>query len=265
MITFYDNDLSTCAQKVRIMLNERSASWNTEWLDLRAGEQNKPEYKKLNSKGVVPTIVHDGVAITESNNILYYLDELLDGKALLGNTLLARHRARAWLLDLDVDLHAAIGVLSVCIAFRHDYIERGPDAIARHLEGTSDPARRERWKQAIEMGTELPAFAVALDRWATTLDKMEATLAADPWLSGDTFGLIDVAYAPYVTRLDHLGILQLCAGEEAKKWFKRLQDRPSYQASITKVVSQKKIERLHEAATRERGRLVHLIEQRKSA
>lgn len=261
MLLFYDNDLSTCAQKVRLMLNERQAVWETIWLDLRAGDQNSPEYRAIHPKGVVPAIKDGDAVILESNNILYFLDERLDGSSLMGDHPIDRHRTRAWLLELDVDLHGAIGTLSVGIAFRHDYLERGPDAIARHLAGTPDPVRRQRWAEAIELGTDMPQFGHALARWLGVLDKMEVRLREHGWLSGSNFGLIDIAYAPYVTRLDHLGILAMrrAVVPGVVEWFASLQQRPCYRAAITDIVPQKKIDRLRTSAAKERAKISALM------
>ena len=42
-------------------------------LDLNAGEHKRPEYLKLNPAGLVPTLVQDGVAITEAAAIVMHL------------------------------------------------------------------------------------------------------------------------------------------------------------------------------------------------
>ncbi len=58
-----------CARKVRLTLAEKGITdWVGHMLDLSKGDQNKPEYLKLNPKGVVPTLVHDGHIITESTD-----------------------------------------------------------------------------------------------------------------------------------------------------------------------------------------------------
>jgi hypothetical protein len=44
MLELYHNDMSTCAQKVRLTLAEKGLSWENRHLDLRAGEQQKPDY-----------------------------------------------------------------------------------------------------------------------------------------------------------------------------------------------------------------------------
>ena len=57
MIALYHNDMSVCAQKVRFALAEKKLKWENRHLSLRAGDQQKPEYLKLNPNAVVPTLV----------------------------------------------------------------------------------------------------------------------------------------------------------------------------------------------------------------
>ena len=44
MLELYHNDMSTCAQKVRLTLAEKGLTWENRHLDLRAGDQQKAEY-----------------------------------------------------------------------------------------------------------------------------------------------------------------------------------------------------------------------------
>ena len=82
MIELYHNDMSTCAQKVRFTLAEKNLTWESHHLDLRARDQQKPDYVKLNPNAVVPTLVHDGTVIVESNVINEYLDDAFPAPAL---------------------------------------------------------------------------------------------------------------------------------------------------------------------------------------
>ena len=75
MIILYDFGNSVCCQKVRITLREKGQNWQAIRVDLFRSEQYDPSYLKLNPKGVVPTLVHDGKAVIESTLICEYLDE----------------------------------------------------------------------------------------------------------------------------------------------------------------------------------------------
>ena len=74
-LRLYHNDMSVCAQKVRFALAEKKLAWEGHHLNLRAGDQQEPEYLKLNPNAVVPTLVDDGNIMVESTVICEYLDD----------------------------------------------------------------------------------------------------------------------------------------------------------------------------------------------
>ena len=67
------------------------------------------------------------------------------------------------------------------------------------------------------------------------LNEMEEALAAGPWLIGQAYTLADVAFTPYLARLEHLGILGL-VGErhQVADWYRRCKARPSFHEAIVK-------------------------------
>src|SRR6476661_717986 len=72
MLELYHNDMSTCAQKVRATLAEKNLAWDGHELNLRTGEQHKPQFLKLNPRGVGPLLVNDDNVINKSNIIMKY-------------------------------------------------------------------------------------------------------------------------------------------------------------------------------------------------
>jgi len=65
MLELYHSINSVCAQKIRLALNEKKLPCSEHLMKLN-GDQFDPAYLKLNPNGVVPTLIHDGQAITES-------------------------------------------------------------------------------------------------------------------------------------------------------------------------------------------------------
>ena len=68
-------DISNCSMRVRMVLAEKELPWTSHHLDLRKKETVTPEYFGIHPKGLVPTLVHNGVVHIESNEIIEYLDE----------------------------------------------------------------------------------------------------------------------------------------------------------------------------------------------
>ena len=65
MLALYHNDMSLCAQKVRVCLAEKGLEWESRHLVLRAGEHQQPWYTKLNRRAVVPTLIDGDKVIPE--------------------------------------------------------------------------------------------------------------------------------------------------------------------------------------------------------
>ena len=78
MLTLYHNALSTCSQKVRLVLAEKKIEFESKPIDLVAGQQHDPDYVALNPKHVVPTLVVDGNVVRESSIIAEYLAATLE-------------------------------------------------------------------------------------------------------------------------------------------------------------------------------------------
>lgn len=259
----YDNDFSTCAQKVRITLNEKMLEWETQWLDLRAGDQLRPDYLALNRSGVVPTLLLDDLVLVESTLILEFLEERFPFPKLMPVSPGDRYAVRRWMLRLDAGLHGSIGALSIGIAFRHEILAKGPGGVEAHLAAIPDPLRRQRWRNAIDKGTDDAAFRQALVAWLQTLDLIEARLTEGTWLAGDEMSLADISYAPYVSRLEALGILAGWdrSGSRTGAWFDRMKSRASYTAAMDDVINPQKQDFVRQCGHREQGQLKRLIDE----
>src|ERR1051325_10666920 len=50
MLDLYHNNISVCAQKVRIVLSEKGQPWTNHHLSLARGEQLTPQFKEMNPR-----------------------------------------------------------------------------------------------------------------------------------------------------------------------------------------------------------------------
>ncbi len=129
--TLYHNDMSVCAQKVRLTLAEKGLDYEDRHLNLRAGDQKDPAYLKLNPNGYVPTLVHDDFVVCESTVICEYLDDAFPAPALKPADARGRARMRGFTKFIDAAIFPATGTVSMSIAFHHQY---SPDVHDRMRE-----------------------------------------------------------------------------------------------------------------------------------
>ncbi|MGI9402087.1 MAG: glutathione S-transferase family protein [Rhizobiaceae bacterium] len=76
----------TCARVGTIALEEIGVPFETELVRMAANQQNSPEFLKLNPKGKVPTLLIDGVPLTENVAILSWLNAQYPDADLLPKT-----------------------------------------------------------------------------------------------------------------------------------------------------------------------------------
>src|SRR5258708_14267938 len=76
MITLYHHNISVCAQKVRVALDEKHIPWTGREVDLMKEEHLSPAFLKINPRGLVPVLVHDDTTIYESTVILEYIEDV---------------------------------------------------------------------------------------------------------------------------------------------------------------------------------------------
>jgi glutathione S-transferase len=233
MLELYHHGTSVCAAKIRIALAEKGLAWQGHYVDILKGEQQAPDYLKLNPKGVVPTLVHDGRVIRESTLIGEYLDETFPDPPLTPVAPVNRYEMRLWTKRLDEELHPSCAVVTYAVSHRHAVIVNGPDAVDAYVN-KAPPERRARRRQMLERGIDDPEARAALLVYDRFLADMETALADRPWLAGDRFSLAEVGVIPYVTRLDMLRLSGLWTKSRPRLtgWFERVKARPSFQPSL---------------------------------
>jgi glutathione S-transferase len=229
MLKLYHNNISVCAQKVRIVLAEKDVPWTSHHLSLARGEHLTPEFKAMNPRGVVPVLVHDDDTIVESSVICAYLDEVFSTPPLSPKTPLERATMRLWCKLPDDILHTACATVSFAISFGQQLKKQAGAGLEERLMKMPDPARRERQRALIEKGIETPFFRDHIKVFEKTVAEMEVQLGKTQWLACDRYTLADAEITPYIERIDRLGLAGLWENRpRVLDWFTRIKARPSF-------------------------------------
>jgi glutathione S-transferase len=265
MIELYHNDISVCAQKVRIILFEKKLDWTSHALNLRKGDQFTPDYARLNPNGVVPTLVHDGRVVLESNAIIEYIDDRFPEPSFRPEGDAAVAAMRHWFSALDERIHMLTGVLSMAVAFRHEYFAEGQDAVEKSIAAAPEPMRDAK-RSLMEQGVEAPVFGFAVAEIDKALGEMETALEMTGWFAGDRFSLVDIALMPYLARFDFLGMASFWDERPAvARWLARVKTRPGYQRVLVDDVAPRRMADLIRHGKEEAPRLAALRESLRAA
>lgn len=187
--------------KLVLMLEECALDYRLHHVDVFAGEQHSPEFLAMNPTAKVPVLVDETLpepfAVFESVAALLYLADKT-GRFLPAEPL-ARSRALQWLLFQAASVGPMFG-------------------------------------QYVHFFRYAPAETYALRRYesetARLLGVLDARLADALWLSGDAFGLADIATWPGVRTGDALfPLLARPGGWDAfphlRRWFAQVGERPA--------------------------------------
>ena len=248
MLKLYEFGNSVCCQKVRQVLCEKGLTWESQDVDLFQHQQYDPAYLKINPKGLVPTLVHDGKSVTESTLICEYLDEVFPEPRLIPERALDRARMRLWSKAVDEGLHEGVTEISFSAMFR-ERLKNAPESQRQvRFRNIGDPRRRDRFMSTYELGVESPFVLWAIAAYERAFTTMEDTLANEgEWLVGRAYTLADVNLAPYLARLEYLTLLDVWLGHRprAREWWERMKARPAFKAAIADPLTQKEREDMH--------------------
>lgn len=233
MLELWHATHSTCSQKVRLCLAEKQLAWKSHFVDLRTFQHLEPQFLALNPAAMVPVLKDGGRLIRESLVINEYLDDAYPAPALRPAEPLARARMREWTLYIAEEPTWAVKVPSfqknIRPALAGKYSAAEIEALAARMPNRETAAR---WVKAVREGFSPAEIASSLERLARTLDRMESSLRAAPWLAGEAYTLADVDMAPFVHRIAALEPGLVEARAWVADWYGRMRARPAFEAAI---------------------------------
>jgi glutathione S-transferase len=240
MLKLYTAQNSICTQKVFLTLIEKGLEWSSEYIDLFKNEQYRPEYLRLNPKGVVPTLIHDGRPVVESTLICEYLDETFPKPPLVPTTPYERSRMRVWSKHIDEGVFEATREISFSAMFRDKMKSMTEEQRNGRFNNIGDPGRRARFISTYEEGVESLYVEQGIFAFEKMFREMEDSLSSkQDWLLGPQFTLADIYLTPFVARMDYLGLLDIWTADRpfVQEWWKRAKSRPSFSRAIAELLT----------------------------
>jgi glutathione S-transferase len=262
-LVLYDFGNSVCCQKVRITLRAKCLEWNAIRLDLFTAEQYNPKYLKLNPKGVVPTLVHDGKPVIESTLICEYIDQTFaHAPRLIPADPWRQRRMRLWSKMVDDGLFEGVTEISFSAMFRERMKNMPEETRRARFRNVGNPRRTDRFKSTYEHGVQSPFVVHAVAAYERAFKMLELTLAeGGPWILGADPTLADINLMPLVGRLDYLGLLDLWTQDRprVRQWWAQAGAWPYFKSGLSDLISKAEFAemRIHGPKIRD-GIAVHL-------
>ena len=227
----YHGDISNCSMRVRMALCEKGLDWTSHHLDLRKKENISDDYFGINPKGLVPTLIDNGVVHVESNDIIDYLDQTYPQPSLRAS-------------DNDVEMLEWLRLAtSIHVPAIKPYVYA--TKIQKKVQKTS---AEEKKYQELQTDEELKDFHAKhagskafgdedLHRAKVTLAdvfaKLDQTLEGRTWIMGEQFTLADISWIPLHFVLVGCGY-PFEMYTNITRWANAFRNKQSYQEGIIK-------------------------------
>ena len=189
---YYFQPLGTNSGRVFQALLEKGVDFVPREISGRDFEHLKPAYLEVNPKGQVPTLVHDGVSITEGAIANEYIDETFEGPPLRPSDPRERWRMRVWSRYAENDLGRCLMMINWHRVVPAFVGERTEAQVLEVLESVPDPDRRRSWLAAWRQDTPPELMEESHRRAREGAKRVDAHLARHPWVAGQSFSLGDI-------------------------------------------------------------------------
>lgn len=240
MLTLYHDHNAVCCHKVELVLFEKGLEFESRTVPLFRSAQFEPAYLKINPRGVVPTLVHDGRTIIESTVICEYLDEIFPVRPLMPVDPGERAQVRQWTKLVDEEIHEAGSVLSFCAMFRDRMLAADEADREKRFRNVGDPTREAVYRSSVEQGVASPFAFRAIASYERLVRDLESRLAmTGDWLAGGRYSLAEAALTPYFARAEYIGLLDIwTAGRpNTEDWWRRIKARANFVAVIAETLT----------------------------
>ena len=192
-IVLHDYWRSSAAYRVRICLNLKRVRYTSVSVNLLEGAQAGGDNRRVNPQGLVPTLVVDGRALTQSLAIVDWLDATFPEPAMVSGDPFVRSGQLARALVVAADIHP-IDNLRVMKRLEQQF-------------GADRAARDEWYRHWVVEGL-------------TALEAMAADTPAGPFLGGDAPDIADLCLVPQLYNARRFDVPlddmpRLCAADAA--------------------------------------------------
>jgi glutathione S-transferase len=228
----YHADVSNCSARVRLLLDEKGLPWESHHVNLRRKENITEEYFGINSKGLVPSLVHDGKVVVESNDILRYLEEKFPQPGFLPASEAARLTVDEW-LHLSGDIHMPGIKTFQYRKVNSRLMRKTPEEVARYrrLQKHEDLLAFHAKHDTPGSDISEEDFSKAVSILNATFSRMNEMLSGNDWLIGNAYSLADISWAPTVTTLTRGGF-PFESYRNIGTWYERVSQRPAFGSAV---------------------------------
>lgn len=237
-----------------LTLLEKGVTFVEHELQGREFEHLQPAYLKINPRGQVPAMVHDGQVLTEGMCINEYIDEAFDGPPLRPEDPIERWRMRVWCRYAENDLGRCLMMINWNRIVPTFIGARDMAEVEEIIASVPDPDRRRSWRNAFQQKTPPEQIEESNRRVREGAFKIERELDRWPWLAGHSYSLADIDFMNFCGMLLTLWMGDIVNEESTPAfmdWTRRMGERPAVKEMNARRTGMPTLQQMTEQAGKE--------------
>ncbi|MGB5996756.1 MAG: glutathione S-transferase family protein [Marinomonas sp.] len=225
----YHAGISNCSMRVRMTLEEKKLAWTSHHFDLTKKEHITPEYFGINPNGVVPTLVHDGVVIIESDDIIDYLDKTFPETPLHPKSAEDKEHMYWWMKSA-VNIHVS-AVKTYIYFHRMQGKMKQSEELKQRYEALQKNQQLVAFHEMSSRGFSTEEAAMAKEVLDSFFQQADDILQHRDWLVGNQFTLADITWVPLHFTLVGSNY-DFSRFPAVQAWAEKLQQRESFKKGV---------------------------------
>jgi glutathione S-transferase len=213
--------------KVLLVMAEKNIDYVSHRLNLVKFEQHEPAFVKINPRGQVPVLIHDGRQITESTVICEYLDALFpDRTPLRPKDEYWRAQMRIWTKFVDEYFCWCVSTLGWEALGKRFVRDMQEAEFEEYVARVPLHEQKVKWRNA-RNGFGETVLAEERRKILFSVEKLEADLSQRKWLAGDDYSLADICTYAIAAGVPFLmpEAMNDTASPRAMAWLRAVADR----------------------------------------
>jgi glutathione S-transferase len=241
MLKLYSFGPGANSLKPLLALYEKGIEWEHQFVDPRKFEQHSDWYKKINPRGQVPALDHDGRIVTESTVICEYLEDVFpDQNPLRPADPYNRAQMRVWTKWVDEYFCWCVSTIGWSRVVGKLAKSMSDDEFEDHLKKIPIPEQRVKWRRARE-GFPQELLDEEMGKIAISIKRLEDTLSKQEYLVDSGYSLADICNFAIANGMQH-GFPEFVNEKDSPgvmAWIERINERPACKEMFAAVPREK--------------------------
>jgi glutathione S-transferase len=237
MLTLYSFGPAANSLKPLLALYEKGLPFTPRFIDPRKFEHHEEWFKKINPRGQVPALDHDGHIITESTVICEYLEDAFpDAPRLRPADPVATAEMRVWTKWVDEYFCWCVSTIGWERMVKHMARALSDEEFEEKVKRIPIPEQQTKWRNA-RNGFPQDVLDEEMRKIGISVRRLEARLAESEWLAGDMYTLADICNFAIANGMQ-FGFQELVNEADTPnliRWIKRINERPATKRMFAEV------------------------------